>query len=295
MTPQAERGEPDAHWHVRGHRLSLDRPRIFGILNVTPDSFSDGGNFFSRDAAVAHAERMVEEGADVIDVGGQSTRPQGAEVVSDRDEKRRVLPVIRAIARCMPDVTISVDTVKSTVADAALDSGAHVVNDVSAFRLDPRMGATCARHGAGVVLMHSRGTVADMATYTHANYTDVVAEVAAELRQHVSTARSAGVAERSIAIDPGIGFSKRSEHSLAVLAALPQLAAWGYPVLVGASRKRLVGDITGVKEPAERVNGTVGVNVAALFLGARMFRVHDVRPSRQALDAAWAVMNHRTG
>jgi dihydropteroate synthase len=280
---------------VRGHRLSLDRPRIFGILNVTPDSFSDGGNFFSRDAAVAHAERMVEEGADVIDVGGQSTRPQGAEVVSDRDEKRRVLPVIRAIARCMPDVTISVDTVKSTVADAALDSGAHVVNDVSAFRLDPRMGATCARHGAGVVLMHSRGTVADMATYTHANYTDVVAEVAAELRQHVSTARSAGVAERSIAIDPGIGFSKRSEHSLAVLAALPQLAAWGYPVLVGASRKRLVGDITGVKEPAERVNGTVGVNVAALFLGARMFRVHDVRPSRQALDAAWAVMNHRTG
>jgi dihydropteroate synthase len=276
-------------WRVRDRRLPLDRPIIFGILNVTPDSFSDGGDFLSPEAALTHARRMADEGADVIDVGGESTRPQGATEVTAAEELRRVLPVIRGIARALPAVLISLDTVKSEVADAGLAEGAHVVNDVSGFRLDERMGAVCARHEAGVVLMHSRGTVRDMATYAHAQYSDVVAEVLAELRSRVDVALEAGVAADAIAVDPGIGFSKRSGHSVALLAGLPRLAAWGYPVLIGASRKRVVGDITGVADAGEREFGTVGVNVAALCGGARMFRVHDVASSRQALDAAWAV------
>ncbi len=277
-------------WHVRGRLLPLDRPRILGILNVTPDSFSDGGNFFSTDAALAQAERMLAEGADVIDVGGESTRPQGARPVPADEELRRVVPVIAAIARRVPDALISVDTVKSGVAAAALDAGAHAVNDVSGLRLDPAVGAVCARAGAGLVLMHSRGTVSDMATYAHANYDDVVRDVARELAQCVEVARAAGVAPEAIVIDPGIGFGKRGEQSLALLARLDVLAAPGFPVLVGASRKRFIGEITGVQEAAARVHGTVGANVAALERGARLFRVHDVAANRQALDVAWAVM-----
>lgn len=263
-----------------------------GILNVTPDSFSDGGRFFSLDAALAQARRLVEEGADIIDVGGESTRPQGAKPVDSAEEKRRVLPVIQAIANAIPGTTISVDTVKSEVAQAALDVGAQIVNDVSAFRLDPHMGEICAAASAGVVLMHSRGSISEMGTYAHANYDDVVDQVLAELRESVASARSAGVAEERIAVDPGIGFAKRSEHSLSMLAAIPEIIAWGYPVVVGASRKRFVGEMTGVSEPSERVYGTVGANVAALERGARVFRVHDVAANRQALDVAWAIARH---
>ncbi len=277
-------------WMVRGGALRLDRPRILGILNVTPDSFSDGGDFFSVDAAVARAEQMVAEGADVIDVGGESTRPQGAEPVDATEEMRRVLPVIREIARRMPGTLISVDTTKAAVAAAALVEGAHVVNDVSGGRLDERLPAVCAQHGAGLVVMHSRGTVRDMATYAHAEYDDVVGEVAAELGARVEQARAAGVRAEAIVVDPGIGFSKRPAHSLAVLAGLPRLGALGRPILIGVSRKRFIGEITGVAAPAERVAGTIGANVAALMRGASLFRVHDVLANRQALDAAWAVL-----
>jgi dihydropteroate synthase len=276
-------------WRIKGRTLSLDRPIIMGILNVTPDSFSDGGLFFSPDAAVAHARTMVDEGAEIIDIGGESTRPQGAIPVDEREEGRRILPVIGAIVAAFPQLALSVDTVKSDVARAALDAGAHIVNDVSAFRLDPRMGEICASAGAGVVLMHSRGSVSEMGTYSHANYDDVVDEVMAELRERVSAARDAGVADECIAVDPGIGFAKRGEHSLDMLAALPELAAWGHPVVVGASRKRFVGEITGVAAPSARVHGTVGANVVALERGARVFRVHDVAANRQALDVAWAI------
>jgi dihydropteroate synthase len=265
-----------------------------GILNVTPDSFSDGGRFFSRDAAIEQATRMRGEGADIIDVGGESTRPQGAEPVDASEELRRILPVIRAIAQTVPDVIVSVDTVKAEVARAALDAGAEIVNDVSGFRLDPRMGEICAGTGAGVVLMHSRGGVSEMGTYAHAEYDEVVDEVLAELRQRVEAARRSGVAADCVAVDPGIGFAKRGEHSLNMLAALPQLAEWGYPVVVGVSRKRFLGDIAGVQEPAARIHATVGANVAALHRGARVFRVHDVAANRQALDVAWAVMRRET-
>jgi dihydropteroate synthase len=272
----------------------MDRPLIMGILNVTPDSFSDGGRFFSRDAAIEQAKRMRDEGADIIDVGGESTRPQGATPIDAGEELGRILPVIEAIARAIPDVVVSVDTVKSEVAREALDAGAQIVNDVSGFRLDPRMGEICAGTGAGVVLMHSRGGVSEMGTYAHAEYDEVVDEVLAELRQRVDAARLSGVAADRIAVDPGIGFAKRGEHSLNMLAALPELAAWGYPVVVGASRKRFLGEIAGVRDPASRVHATVGANVAALQGGAHVFRVHDVAANRQALDVAWAIMQRQS-
>jgi dihydropteroate synthase len=276
-------------WQARDRKLVLDHPLIMGILNITPDSFSDGGRFFSADAAVAQAVRMLDDGADIIDVGGESTRP-GAQPVSPEEEQSRVLPVIEQLARARPDAAISVDTVKSDVARCALDAGAHIVNDVSGLRLDPAIGDVCAKQKAGLVLMHSRGTVADMASYSHATYGDVVTEVLEELHECVDAARSAGVRDEYIAVDPGIGFSKKPAHSVAMLAAIPRMVEWGYPVLVGVSRKRFIGEILGISAPAERLHGTLGANVAALALGARIFRVHDVRENREALDVGWRIL-----
>ena len=282
---------PPPSWTIRGKSVVLGRPFIFGIVNVTPDSFSDGGRFVSPDAAVAHGERLLAEGADGLDVGGESTRPQGARPVAVDEERERIVPVLAELRRRFPGTLLSVDTVKSEVAAAALDAGADVVNDVSAFRLDPRMGEICAGAACGVILMHSRGSVSEMGTYVHANYDgDVTDAVIRELGAAIAVGRAAGVADSAIVLDPGVGFAKRSAHSLAVLHELPRIAALGFPVLVGASRKRFIGELSGVKEPAERVNGTVGAHVAALTRGARLFRVHDVRPNREALDVAHAVL-----
>jgi dihydropteroate synthase len=282
------------------------RPTIFGILNVTPDSFSDGGNFFSSEAAIAQADRMISEGADAIDVGGESTRP-GAKSVPVREELKRVLPVIRGIRSRWSDVAISIDTVKAEVAQAALAEGASIVNDVSGMSLDPEMPRVCAEAGCSVVLMHSRGTVADMASYEKAVYgSDPVGEIIAELEESIQTAQRAGIHPARIAVDPGIGFSKQTAHSLAVLVELPRIVALGYPVFVGVSRKRVIAELIRYTSGAgsasagttlapqqisnnDRDMTTVGVNVVAFFAGARVFRVHNVRPSRLALDAAWAL------
>lgn len=276
-------------WRVRGRELALDRPAVVGILNVTPDSFSDGGRFDDPSRAVAHAEAMLAAGADVIDIGGESTRPR-THPVDAAEERARVLPVVRELSRRFPDAILSIDTVKAEVAEAALDEGAHVVNDVSGFRLDPAMARLCGAAGCGVVVMHSRGDVATMASYDHANYDDVVNGVMSELGIALRTASEAEIAPAAVVVDPGIGFAKRGEHSLAMLAAIPRLLELGHPVLVGASRKRFIGEITGVERAEERVAGSVGAAVAALMLGARLFRVHDVAPTRQALDVGWAVM-----
>lgn len=277
-------------WRHASGVLSLDRPHILGILNATPDSFSDGGRLQSLADARRHADQLIAEGADVVDIGGESTRPQGALPVPADEELRRVLPVIEAVRADHPGVPISVDTVKARVAREALAAGASIVNDVSGLRLDADMASVCAAGGAGVVLMHSRGDVADMATFVHAVYgVDVVGEVTAELRGMATVGERAGIPAACIVVDPGLGFAKRSEHSLAVLAGLARIAALGWPVMVGASRKRFVGELTKVTSPRERVAGTVGANVSALERGALLFRVHDVRPSREALDVAWAI------
>jgi dihydropteroate synthase len=205
-----------------------------------------------------------------------------------------VVPLIRAIAEGLPGVPISVDTVRSRVARAALDAGAHIINDVSGFRLDPDMACVCAMADAGVVLMHSRGDVERMASYDQASYEgDVVEVVRSELQKGLDAAFAAGVDPARVAVDPGIGFSKRSEHSLRLLANLHRIRELGHPVMVGVSRKRFIGEITGRAAPAERVAGTVAANVAALVGGAVIFRVHDVRENREALDVAWAVLRER--
>jgi dihydropteroate synthase len=281
-------------WAIRNSSLPLDRPIILGIINVTPDSFSDGGLFLSREQAVEQAVRLVEEGADVLDIGGESTRPQGAVAVDADEELRRVLPVVQSLRERFPSLPISVDTVKSDVARSVLQHGVDIINDVSAFRLDPAMGGVCAAAGAGVILMHSRGGVSEMGTYRFASYgADVMGEVMTELAAAASAAESAGVGRERIVLDPGVGFAKRTEHSVAVMGAVDRLAALGYPVAIGVSRKRVVGELSGVSTPADRVDGTIAANVMALALGARIFRVHDVSAARRALDVAWSILQSR--
>ena len=278
-------------WRTKRGDVVLDRPLVFGILNVTPDSFSDGGQFQSAEAALAQAERMIAEGADGVDIGGESTRPQNARPVAADEEIQRVAPIVRAVRKRFVRVPISVDTTKSEVLRAAVAEGADIVNDVSGFRIDPRMGEIAAAERVGVVLMHSRGSVEEMGTYRHADYgADVVDDVLRELGDAVRRAEGAGVAPEAIVVDPGIGFAKRSEHSLRLLAELERLLSLGYPIMVGVSRKRFIGELSGVTEPQHRVAGTVGANVVALTRGARLFRVHDVAPNRQALDVAWGVL-----
>jgi dihydropteroate synthase len=277
-------------WRTARGDVSLHRPIVVGILNVTPDSFYDGGRHAGVEAAVRHAAQLIADGADILDIGGESTRP-GAGTVNAADELRRVVPVIEAITRESSSTLISVDTVKGVVARAALDAGAAIVNDVSGLRLDIAAGAAAASTGAGLILMHSRGTVERMASYELAEYSDdVVADVARELDEAVQRAHSVGVSDDTIVLDPGLGFSKRTEHSLALLAHLPRLLAAGYPLLVGPSRKRFIGEAAGVRVPAEqRLEGTIAACVIALQQGARLFRVHDVAAVRRALDFAHAV------
>jgi dihydropteroate synthase len=281
---------PVAEWLLRGRRIGLNRPLVVAILNVTPDSFSDGGRYLTVDAALQRAEAAIEEGADVLDIGGESTRPD-AKRIGVAEEMNRVIPVLRVLRDRFPGVVLSVDTTRSEVARAALLEGADAINDVSGLRLDDRMAERVAAAAAGLVVMHSRGDVDEMASYALAEYTsDVVGDVVRELWRSCEAAVQGGVARESIVVDPGIGFSKRAEHSIAVLRDLPRLAVLGQPIMVGASRKRVIGDITRVPVPEARADGTVGAHVAALAKGARLFRVHDVRAHRHALDVAWRIL-----
>jgi dihydropteroate synthase len=268
---------------LRDGTLDLALPKIMAICNVTPDSFSDGGEHYSVALALEYAESALKEGAALLDIGGESTRP-GATPVSTEIELARVLPVIEAVRDRLPELLITVDTVKADVARRALEAGAHAVNDVSAGRLDADMFGTVAQAGAGMILMHSRGSVAEMATYQHAVYgDDPMQEVCDALTAQVDTARDAGIAADAIALDPGLGFAKTTAHSLAMLRELHRFAALGYPVLIGASRKRFVGEVTGVAIPAQRALGSAVTHVLAVQRGARIVRTHDVAATRQAL------------
>lgn len=275
-------------WMTARGAIAVDRPVILGILNVTPDSFSDGGRFLSADAALARADQVLAEGAQVLDVGGESTRP-GNEPVSVEVELARVLPVIDALARRHPAVPVSVDTVKAEVARAALDAGAAILNDVSALRLDPQMATVAARGGAGVILMHSRGSVSTMARLDHAEYSpDVVTGVNAELAAALSQAVAAGVVPDHVVLDPGFGFAKTAEQNLLLLDQLAGLRPLGRPILVGPSRKRFLGSVTG-RDVAERDAATAAACVLGYERGARLFRVHNVAQTRDALAVAYAV------
>lgn len=259
------------------------------ICNVTPDSFSDGGDHDSVDAALEFAVAAWHAGAVMLDVGGESTRPGASRVTRDV-ELARVVPVIEAVRARLPEMLISVDTVKSAVAREAIAAGAHAVNDVSGGRLDPSMFGVVAAAGAGIVLMHSRGDVPDMASYRHARYgDDAVGEMTAELLERVALARAAGVGDDAIVIDPGLGFSKTSAQSIEALRSIGRFASLGYPVLVGASRKRFIGELTGVTEPSHRVVGSVAAHLLAVLGGARIVRTHDVEATRQGLSVVDAV------
>ena len=271
---------------VRDRSFGDDAPAIMGILNVTPDSFSDGGRFADVDRAVEHALQMQAEGADLIDVGGESTRP-GSEGVSAEVELARVLPVIQGIRR-RSDVPLSIDTSKAEVARAAVEAGAGVINDITALAGDPAIAEVAAATGAGLVLMHMQGTPRTMQENPH--YDDVVAEVRDYLAQRAAAAMAAGARREAIVIDPGIGFGKTMAHNLTLIRRLGALKETGFPVLLGASNKRFIGLITGRDDPGQRLWGTVGAHVAGAMLGADIVRVHEVAPLREALAVADAVM-----
>lgn len=266
-------------------------PFIFGILNVTPDSFSDGGDFLDPEAAARRAAAMLDEGADAIDVGGESTRP-GSEPVPEDEERRRVVPVIRRILEARPGAVISADTYHAATAEAALEAGARIVNDVTALRGDPRMAALVAEAGCPVVLMHMLGEPKTM--QKEPRYDDVVREVRDFLVERTEHAVSAGVRPENVVLDPGVGFGKTLEHNLALLRRLDSIVDLGFPVWVGASRKRFIGGITGVEEAKDRVFGTVATTVLAYEKGATLFRVHDVRANREALAVAGAILKAET-
>jgi dihydropteroate synthase len=264
---------------------------IMGVVNVTPDSFSDGGRFLDADAAVEHGLRLAGEGADILDIGGESTRP-GAEPVGADEELRRVVPVIERLAR-NGQVRLSIDTTKAGVARAALEAGATLVNDVSALRFDPEMAALVAETGAGCCLMHMLGEPRTM--QENPRYEDVVSEVKAFLEERLAFAVGEGVDEDRVWLDPGIGFGKTVEHNLELLRRLDEIVAIGRPVVVGTSRKSFLGKLAGGRGEGERLPGTIATNVLALERGASVFRVHDVAPNADALAVATATVRADVG
>src|SRR6201988_3729085 len=283
-------------WKIKDREMPIgERTLIMGILNVTPDSFSDGGQFVTVESALAHAERMIAEGADIIDVGGEATRP-GGEPISVEDEIERVVPVIEALAQ-RTNTPISVDTTKSEVARAALDAGAAIVNDISALRFDFYVADAVARAGAGLVLMHSRGTPATM--HRLPPVANIMHEVTHSLRASINMAERRGVKPESIVIDPGIGFGKSQEQNLELIAKLDQLIAAfpDYPLIIGTSRKsfigRLLADETGTPAPAEdRLHGTLATITAAVLKGAHIVRVHEVKETIETIRVAESIRDN---
>ncbi len=272
--------EPAAPWRVRDRTLTPGRPPlVMGIVNVTPDSFSDGGRYLDHQAAVAHGLELVREGADLLDIGGESSRP-GAIPVAEEEELARVLPVVRALA-AQASVPLSIDTTKAEVARQCLEAGAHVVNDITAMTGDPRMARVVSEFGAGVILMHMQGTPATM--QLDPTYGDVVREVAEYLETRLQAAVGEGIAAEQVVLDPGIGFGKKTDHNLRLLTRLGDLRRLGRPVCLGVSRKGLLGNVLG-RTPDTRLPGSLAAACFALADGsAQIFRVHDVAPTRDAV------------
>lgn len=265
----------------------IDKPLVMGILNVTPDSFSDGGLFSNVDAAVAHAEKMINEGVDIIDIGGESTRP-GADRITIPEQIMRVVPVIRAIRQQLSTtISISIDTTQSEVAQAALIAGANIINDISAGCEDDNILTLAAQQQTAIILMHMQGQPATMQEQPY--YQNVVDEVLAFLLDRAKVVQRAGVAKNKIAIDPGIGFGKRKQDNIDLMAGLKCFVDSGYPVLLGTSRKCFMGTICQIAEPSQLVAATVASTTIGVIAGVQMYRVHDVLENRQAIDVAWAI------
>jgi len=262
--------------------------RIMGILNVTPDSFSDGGRFLKTDDAIRRAEALAGEGADLIDIGGESSRP-GAETVPIEEEIRRVVPVIEKLAGRL-SIPISIDTRKSEVANRALAAGARIINDISALRFDPAMSALAAREGVPVILMHMQGTPRDM--QVHPDYADVVREIAVFFESRIRFAEQAGIRRDRIVLDPGIGFGKTTEHNLEILARLAEFRALGRPLLIGPSRKSFIGRVLDLP-PEERMEGTAAAVAVGIVNGASIIRVHDVRAMSRVARMVQAIQGFR--
>jgi dihydropteroate synthase len=264
-----------------------------GVVNVTPDSFSDGGLYAGVEKAVSHGLSLVDEGADIIDVGGESTRP-GAQPVPLLEESARVVPVVKALLeRASKTFAVSVDTYKAEVADAALWAGAEIINDISGGRLEPELLNVVAKRHAIVILGHSRATPEHMRE--HASYRDVVAEVTTELKERIDAALAAGITRSHIWIDPGLGFAKRADHNIELLRRLDSLSAFNCALVVGASRKSFLRELTGVEPPRERDMGTAAAHVAAVLRGANVVRVHEIAGQRDAMRVADALKPHRVG
>jgi len=259
---------------LRNHSLDLSQKTlIMGILNVTPDSFSDGGTYFSRASAIDRALQMADEGADIIDIGGESTRP-GAEPVSLEEELDRTIPVITELARKL-SIPISIDTYKAEVARRALEAGASIVNDISGLRFDPKMAETIAAYDAAVVIMHIKGTPKDMQVNPH--YDDLFGEIISYLKEGIEMARSSGIDEEGMIVDPGIGFGKRPEHNLLIINQLKRFTVLDKPILMGVSRKSFIGIALDNAPPQERLEGTAAAVALSVYNGAQIVRVHDVK------------------
>jgi len=272
---------------------NTNKPLIMGILNITPDSFSDGGKYADTNSALRQVERMLADGADIIDIGGESTRP-GADPVTADQQIQRVVPVITAIRRKLSsNVLISIDTTLSPVAEAAITAGAGMINDVSGGKDDALILSLAARTEVPIVLMHSLGKPKTMQESPY--YDDAVQEVLAALQERIETALQAGIKKTNIVIDPGIGFGKRKQDNLDLLAHLDAFVASGYPVLLGTSRKRFMGSICAVSEPTELITATAVTTALGVMAGVQLFRVHDVKENRQAADVAWAIREQMTG
>jgi dihydropteroate synthase len=277
---------------ARGPEWDLGaRTRIVGILNVTPDSFSDGGRFLDPERAIARGVEMADEGADAVDIGGESTRP-GAAPVTEGEELGRIAPVVAGLRRRFPveRLRISVDTSKAAIAAAALEAGADIVNDVTALAGDPRMASIVARAGASVILMHMRGSPRSM--QDDPRYGDLIGEIASELGAARRRAREGGIADDRIVLDPGIGFGKTAEHNLEILARLPALTRIGRPLMIGASRKSFLGKVTGLPV-GERLEASLAAGAAAILGGARILRVHDVAASARMARTIDAILRAR--
>ncbi len=275
------------HWRFGSHDLDLtDRGLIMGIVNVTPDSFSDGGRYLDTGRAVEHALELIAEGADILDIGGESTRP-GAEPVEEAEELRRVLPVIRAV-RSQTQTLISIDTMKATVARAALDAGADIINDVTGLRGDAAMLRVAAASSAGIVVMHMTGTPQTMQANPH--YDDVVTEVRSWFENRLQLLEKEGVAPERVVLDPGFGFGKTLEHNLTLMRELTQLSVSDRPLLVGVSRKSMIAKVLNSPAMEDRFWPTIALSAYAREHGARIVRVHDVKPNREALRMMEAIL-----